>query len=387
MPFRVLLISFALLFGACDNTIAGSVRQIDHTTPTILNIADTIEHNTSVEDAEDTHVHMDETSEDTRVEETQDTVSTAETEVVTDTIVPDTAPETIEEVDSTDDTINTEDTVTVDTRDTLSQPEVTLAECTLDADCVDEDELCFEGECVTAHALCMAHTSDHIYPELELCCVKQHPVSQGEGLCSYSMVTDEIVFYSCVEQGTSLVIEEVSCVDHDEDTSDSCDQSSGCENTPIDSDDDLFYDSEDDCPFEAEVYDFYDDWDGCPEDDQDHDGWAPPEDCDDDSTIDGPLATYCEDEFGFYVMINTYVDDLFYPDCLEDSSLIFLTDGSFFNGAHIAGQDYPGDEFDNDCDGQADEAGETGLIDCWWYELGEFVSLVECLWMTEELAD
>lgn len=383
MPFRVLFILFALLFGACDDTISGSVRQVDYTTPTILNSTDTFEGDVSYVDT----IDLDTSVPDIYVEDTGETFEVGETDVTTETTLPDTTPETVEEVEAPDTVDTLDTTVTFDTLDTTPEIEVTLPECNDDFDCEAWDELCFDGTCRTASQICAESLEDQAYQTYGFCCVKQQVVEVEEGICSESMVTDEIVFYWCVEEGEDLVIEEVSCNDHNDDTIDICDQSYGCENWEIDSDDDGFYNSEDDCPFEAEVYDLYDDWDGCPEDDQDHDGSIPPEDCDDDSTIDGPLATYCEDEFGFYVMINTYVNDPLYPDCLEGSSVIFLTDGSFFNGGHIDGQDYPGDSFDNDCDGETDEAGESGLIDCWWYEIGEFVSMVECPWMTEELAD
>lgn len=142
-----------------------------------------------------------------------------------------------------------------------------------------------------------------------------------------------------------------------------------------DRDNDGVPDHEDECPDEVEWYDYYEDEDGCPEEDQDHDGYSRAEgDCDDDSTDMVDPSSFCLDEFGYYLILG----DPFV--CLEGSEFVFLTDGSFLNGPQIDGQDYPFDGFDNDCDGNTDEAGEYGL-ECEWYDFGDGTSLVDCDWM------
>ena len=324
---RIAFISFVLLFGACDDTTVGGIRQVDnHPDLTLVTTADG---DISTADSVDT------------APSEPDTEVTLDTEIVPDTTIPDTS--TADSVDVTDtlDTADTGQEIEVDTTpeaDTAPEVEVVLDPC--------EEVVCDD------HNLC---TSD--------LCV--------EGECGYTRVLmddgDSCTTDTCDILTGVVSHEPLACDDDDTATVDTCEQGE-CVNTL---------------------------------DDHDFDGYAacrgPVDgtcDCDDVGTSGGAPASLCQDDLGYYLVIDFTVGldyDLDRPDCsyydeegnLIPGTLIAETDGSFLNGPQVSGHDTPDDGFDNDCDGDVDE-GEPGLNICDWYESGvDGIWFVECPFMED----
>ncbi len=327
----VIIISFALLLGACDDTIVGEIRQIENPTQTLVVMTDTVE--------EDASEVMDSVEGDSNPPHTEitDSITPSDTatvdttpETVADTRVEDTSvSDTGHEVEATE-TTTTVDTiveetiadtaVTPDTSETIEEVDTPPHECEEDLDCDDQDE-CTVDYC--------------------------------EG-------------FSCGHE------DKIECV--------------------TDSDNDGFLDFEDYCRYQPEFYDFFEDDDGCPEEDQDHDGYTALEgDCGDDPSLGNDPASFCWNEYdGYNLRIHFGVGaderpscDFYLEDELVEAVFFFETNGAFLIGPQVDGGDTPDDEVDQDCDGETDEPGEYGLTepDCYWWSFEDGSEEVSCWWM------
>lgn len=164
-----LLISLAVLFGACHDPVVGGIRQLNTNTHPNLKTS-----SPDVWVAEDTTIVTDTTELDTTLE--VDTRDVTDTGVAVDTIALDTVPETIEDTVTTLDTspIETvEDTTPIpDTADTVVAVDTAPPECTVHFDCDDHND-CTHDYCVNFscthedNTLCVMDSDDDGIVDIE----------------------------------------------------------------------------------------------------------------------------------------------------------------------------------------------------------------------------
>ncbi len=319
------LILMALLLGACQDAVVGGIRQLDETSNLMLSedsrdtwVAEDAYPDTMIEDPT---IVTDATPYDTTSE--VDTRDVADTVAEVDVIIPDSTPETIEDIgqEVVDTTVPETIGDTASVPDTVLEVDTATPECEDDFGCEDDDDCtldsCENFSCVhEENTLCVADTDGDGIVDIDDVCPLQ----------------PEYFDYFEDDDG---------CPEADQDHDGYTPLEGDCGDDPSLGNDPASF-----CWNEYDGYNL-----------RIHFG------------VGADERPSCD----FYYDDGEFVEGVFF----------FETNGAFLIGPHIAGSDTPGDGVDQDCDGSADDPGEYGLTepDCIWWLFEDDSKEVSCWWM------